>query len=561
MYQALYRKYRPTNFDLVVGQDVIVKILKNSIINNNFSHAYMFFGPRGTGKTTLSKIFARSINCLDPKDGEACGKCDACQNSFSNDCIDIIEIDAASNNGVDEIRELRNKISLVPSQLKYKVYIIDEVHMLSIGAFNALLKTLEEPPEHAIFILATTDPQKVPDTIVSRCQCFSFNKISNESVVERLNYVCKKENIKIDDEVISKMAILSDGGMRDALGYLDKMVSFTDKNITIEDFNEVNGIVSDEDINSFINFILSGSIENVLIKINEFNDSGKNLIQIMTQLINYIRNIIVDYYLNKSNISFSIDLYQKLINSINENFINIKKSDNTKIYIEMLFLKLINDNKLIKNVDLQANKQTVEKNISVENEVKETEAVVEKETVVEKKIEKPKKNKSEEKVEEDNPKILNIDDVMEARINNTFASASKPILKEIVNNFEKLRDYSFDQQFGYLVCSLLDSTVRVAGKDSIIISYESDALVKSNLANLIKLENTYNKLNDSNIKIAIISDDLWDNLKNEYIENLKNNVPYSVVDEPELIFEELDKNDIISSSAVELFGSDIVEVE
>ena len=561
MYHALYRKYRPLDFDSVVGQDPIVKTLKNSIINNNFSHAYMFFGPRGTGKTTLSKIFARSINCLDPKDGEACGKCDACQNSFSNDCIDIIEIDAASNNGVDEIRELRNKISLVPSQLKYKVYIIDEVHMLSIGAFNALLKTLEEPPEHAIFILATTDPQKVPDTIVSRCQCFSFKKISNESVVERLNYVCKKENIKIDDEVISKMAILSDGGMRDALGYLDKMVSFTDKNITIEDFNEVNGIVSDEDINSFINSILSGSIENVLIKINEFNDSGKNLIQIMTQLINYIRNIIVDYYLNKSNISFSIDLYQKLINSINENFINIKKSDNTKIYIEMLFLKLINDNKLIKIVDLQANKQTVEKNISVENEVKETEAVVEKETVVEKKIEKPKKNKLEEKVEEDNPKILNIDDVMEARINNTFASASKPILKEIVNNFEKLRDYSFDQQFGYLVCSLLDSTVRVAGKDSIIISYESDALVKSNLANLIKLENTYNKLNDSNIKIAIISDDLWDNLKNEYIENLKNNVPYSVVDEPELIFEELDKNDIISSSAVELFGSDIVEVE
>ena len=561
MYHALYRKYRPLDFDSVVGQDPIVKTLKNSIINNNFSHAYMFFGPRGTGKTTLSKIFARSINCLDPKDGEACGKCDACQNSFSNDCIDIIEIDAASNNGVDEIRELRNKISLVPGQLKYKVYIIDEVHMLSIGAFNALLKTLEEPPEHAIFILATTDPQKVPDTIVSRCQCFSFKKISNESVVERLNYVCKKENIKIDDEVISKMAILSDGGMRDALGYLDKMVSFTDKNITIEDFNEVNGIVSDEDINSFINSILSGSIENVLIKINEFNDSGKNLIQIMTQLINYIRNIIVDYYLNKSNISFSIDLYQKLINSINENFINIKKSDNTKIYIEMLFLKLINDNKLIKNVDLQANKQTVEKNISVENEVKETEAVVEKETVVEKKIEKPKKNKLEEKVEEDNPKILNIDDVMEARINNTFASASKPILKEIVNNFEKLRDYSFDQQFGYLVCSLLDSTVRVAGKDSIIISYESDALVKSNLANLIKLENTYNKLNDSNIKIAIISDDLWDNLKNEYIENLKNNVPYSVVDEPELIFEELDKNDIISSSAVELFGSDIVEVE
>ena len=332
-YQALYRKYRPKNFDEVVGQKVTIQILKNALDRKHVSHAYLFYGPRGTGKTSIAKILSRTVNCENPTNGIPCEKCDSCLNSKDSGCVDIIEIDAASNNGVDEIRELKNKISFVPSFLKYKVYIVDEVHMLSTGAFNALLKTLEEPPEHAIFILATTDPQKVPDTIVSRCQCFSFNKISNESVVERLNYVCKKENIKIDDEVISKMAILSDGGMRDALGYLDKMVSFTDKNITIEDFNEVNGIVSDEDINSFINFILSGSIENVLIKINEFNDSGKNLIQIMTQLINYIRNIIVDYYLNKSNISFSIDLYQKLINSINENFINIKKSDNTKIYM------------------------------------------------------------------------------------------------------------------------------------------------------------------------------------------------------------------------------------
>ena len=172
MYHALYRKYRPMTFDDVVGQDSIVTTLRNSIINKTFSHAYMFFGPRGTGKTTISKIFARSINCEEPIDGCTCGKCPKCLHSFEKECVDIIEIDAASNNGVDEIRELKNKISLVPAELKYKVYIIDEVHMLSIGAFNALLKTLEEPPEHAIFILATTDPQKVPETIISRCQCF-----------------------------------------------------------------------------------------------------------------------------------------------------------------------------------------------------------------------------------------------------------------------------------------------------------------------------------------------------------------------------------------------------
>ena len=202
MYRALYRKYRPQGFDSVVGQNTIVKTLQNSVKNKSFSHAYMFFGPRGVGKTTASKIFARAINCLEPVDGNACGKCKSCVHSFEKECVDIIEIDAASNNGVDEIRELKNKISLVPAELKYKVYIIDEVHMLSIGAFNALLKTLEEPPEHAIFILATTDPQKVPETIISRCQCFSFNRISDDMIVDRLKTVCESENIEFDDEVL-----------------------------------------------------------------------------------------------------------------------------------------------------------------------------------------------------------------------------------------------------------------------------------------------------------------------------------------------------------------------
>lgn len=582
MYYALYRKYRPLDFSSVVGQDPIVKTLKNSIINMNYSHAYMFFGPRGTGKTTLSKIFARAINCLNSKDGEACGKCDSCINSFSNDCIDIIEIDAASNNGVDEIRELRNKISLVPSQLKYKVYIIDEVHMLSIGAFNALLKTLEEPPEHAIFILATTDPQKVPDTIVSRCQCFSFMKISQEALVERLNYVCKQEKIKIEKEVIDKIALLSDGGLRDALGFLDKMVSYTSEKITMSDFNDVNGYISDDELDSFINDLLSGSIDKVLVSINNFNSSGKNLIQIVVQLINYIRNVIVDYYLKKTNINYSIDLYQDLINLFNENLINMKKSDNTKIYFEMLILKFINDKKLTEIVDIQQNSIPVDKKNSDDTttiisnfddnkvflkEAEEEQNIEEvEESVGVKKVVKNSKSKTTDvkennSVDEDVPKILNIDEVMKIRINNTFATATKPILKNILSCFEKLRDYTFDQDFGFIVCSLLDGTVRTAGKDSFIISYESDALVKSNLSNLLKLENTFNKINDLNYKIAIISDEEWDTLKEKYIENYKNNISYDIIEEPELIFEESNKNDIISSSAVELFGSDIVEVE
>ena len=223
MYQALYRKYRPLNFKDVVGQDIIVETLKNAVKYSHISHAYFFSGPRGTGKTTIAKIFARAVNCLEPFDGLACGKCKNCNYSFSNECMDIIEIDAASNNGVDEIRELRNKVNILPTELKYKVYIIDEVHMLSIGAFNALLKTIEEPPSHVIFILATTDPEKIPLTIISRCQWYNFKKITNDNIVMRLKTIVAAENINIDDEVLEKIAESSDGCLRDAISLLDKL--------------------------------------------------------------------------------------------------------------------------------------------------------------------------------------------------------------------------------------------------------------------------------------------------------------------------------------------------
>lgn len=589
MYHALYRKYRPKDFDSVVGQDSIIKTLKNSIIHKNFSHAYMFFGPRGTGKTSVSKIFARNINCLNPKNGIACEECDACKVSFSKDCVDIIEIDAASNNGVDEIRDLKNKISLVPSELRYKVYIIDEVHMLSIGAFNALLKTLEEPPEHAIFILATTDPQKVPETIVSRCQCFSFKRISDNAIVDRLRYVCNCENIDIDDNVLEKISILSDGGLRDSLGMLDKLVSYSDRKITIEAFNDINGVVSDEDISKFLDYILTGNIVEILNFIKYVNDGGKNLIQVVTQLIVFSRNMVVDYYISKKDIKYSVDLLQNFLNLINEKMFDIKKSGNTKIYIEMFLLKFVDDyilntnstmTKISNDVNNHINKTNngiVKPKIKSDNNSNPIfdKTVGSNSDFNEKKLDNSNvslnnndNNYTDDKNDDDfasndlvsECKITNIDEIMKVRVNNTLAKADKNLLRLEMKNFTLLNDYTFDQEIGYLVCAILDAKLRVVSDDCLVLSYDYDSNARQNLNNLEKITDVYNKITNSNKNIAIITDEYWEKVKNEYILNIKNNVKYEVVEEPKPLFEELKNNDIITSSAVELFG-DIVEVE
>lgn len=600
MYRALYRKYRPQGFESVVGQNTIVKTLQNSVKNKSFSHAYMFFGPRGVGKTTASKIFARAINCLVPVDGNACGKCKNCLHSFEKECVDIIEIDAASNNGVDEIRELKNKISLVPAELKYKVYIIDEVHMLSMGAFNALLKTLEEPPEHAIFILATTDPQKVPETIISRCQCFSFKRISDDMIVDRLKTVCESENIEIDDDVLIEIAMSSDGGMRDALGALDKLTSYTKEKITVDDFAELNGMITKKVLSEFCDNIFNGDLSNVLSLLNTFNSDGKNLIQIMTQLMYFLRNNVVNYYVENSNCNYSIENMLLLINIINEKMFDIKKSGNPKIYIEVLLIKYIKDvfgeknisreiiekpvipvkevenNSMTMSVNvLDGSDNVVKSKVSSENtESDEEEYDFDKEfsnedgEIFEDIINSSYHNNFvEERIQNDsddvhgeNSKIVrNIDEIMKVRVNNTLALANKQILNKEIENMKLLNDFTFDQKIGYIVCNLLDAKIRAASEESIIISYEYDSIVKQNLIDLEKITYVYNKITNSNKNLAIITDNEWESEKSRYIKCIKEGNQYQTIEEPQEIYEEIVKNDIIINSAVELFG-DIVEI-
>ena len=544
MYQALYRKYRPKTFDDVVGQTSVVKVLRNSIQSQKFCHAYMFFGSRGTGKTSLSKIFAKAVNCLNPIDGNPCGKCKNCLAASEKECVDILEIDAASNNGVDEIRELRNKINLVPAELKYKVYIIDEVHMLSIGAFNALLKTLEEPPEHAIFILATTDPQKVPETIISRCQCFSFQRISTDMLIKRLKYVCDEENIKIDDDVLSEIAIASDGGMRDSLGMLDKLSSFSNDLITMDTYVELNGLVTRKDLKVFSEFVFSNDFKNALECINKFNDGGKNLIQIISQFMYYLRDLLVDHYINSSNISYDIHLVERLITLINEKMFDIKRSGNPKIYIEVLFLNFMSEinngshalndkdndvfdlkNKTI-NVNNSENKSIntfpaekhddsykpntfVDRDFSLDNNSiainsntdSMTDVTVDSGTDI------------EVNTSINTNKILNLDDILKIRVNNAFALANKQVLNREIDNLKLLNDYTFDQQIGYLVCEILNSKFRVASDEIIVLSYEYNSIVQQNLEHLEQMEDVYYELTKSRKKFAIITDDEWSRLK------------------------------------------------
>ena len=584
MYQALYRKYRPQTFDDVVGQTTVVKVLKNSISQHKFCHAYMFFGSRGTGKTSLSKIFAKAVNCLEPVDGNPCGKCKNCLIASEKECVDILEIDAASNNGVDEIRELRNKINLVPGELKYKVYIIDEVHMLSIGAFNALLKTLEEPPEHAIFILATTDPQKVPETIISRCQCFSFERISTDMIVERLKYVCNQENILIEDDVLREIAISSDGGMRDSLGILDKLSSYTSDLITMDIYIELNGLITKKDLKSLCDFVFTANYKEVLNQINSFNNSGKNLIQILSQFMYYLRDLLIDYYVEQNSINYSALLVEKLITSINEKMFDIKKSGNPKIYIEILLLNFMSDisdsnstksvdNKVssIKNtlVEKNSNDNAGHNNVVNDDKYENVESV----ELEMKNVDIPT-NSNDDAISQDDLStvdkkvvnnvntgdILNLDDIIRVRINNAFALANKQVLNHEIDNLKLLNDYTFDQKIGYLVCELLNSKFRVASDDIIVLSYEYESIVQQNLLHLEQMEEVYLDITHSSKKFAIISDLEWDKLKKEYIQHLKEGNHYEVLEEPEKVFKNEETDDIISSDASMLFG-DIVEID
>lgn len=566
-YTALYRKYRPSNFASVVGQEVVVDILKNSILNNKVSHAYLFTGPRGTGKTSIAKILAHAVNCLN-FNGDICGECEVCKNLEINDS-DIIEIDAASNNGVDEIRTLRDNVKLLPSFCKYKIYIIDEVHMLSTGAFNALLKTLEEPPSHVIFILATTEPNKIPLTILSRCQRFDFNKISNEKLVSRLLYIATQEGKIVDKSILEYIAEISDGGLRDAINLLDQVISLPQESVTLEEIDRLSGRISQNTLFELLNAISTDNYVSILNISDIIYGEGKNYKDIADGMLAIVRdlsiNFEVDSYFNRdyssklATINIPFDKLISITSLLNELIKELKNSNDPKMLFDIYMVNICNSlsskgNLNVKKEDIN-NSQTVElKNKEVNNisNIKENKEKLD--------INKDSDEKTinEETVNTSND-IIN-GDLKSIRINNVLAEADKSILNNIVKSYDKIGDYVSNKIYNTLSILLLDGHVVVASTKYLLFAFESEEDVTLFDNNYKQIELFIKEVFEETYKVAAVTKKEWQRIKEDFIKNKKNQIPYVFIDENDVKLDMGVSFNDLENSALDLFGEDTISV-
>ena len=554
-YLALYRKYRPVDFNSVYGQEHVVTILKNAIMSGKISHAYLFCGPRGTGKTTVAKIIARLVNCENLIDGNPCGKCYNCINYMNSS--DIVEIDAASNNGVDEIRELKDKINLVPSNAKYKIYIIDEVHMLTTQAFNALLKTLEEPPSHVIFVLATTEPHKIPLTISSRCQKFRFSKIEDSKIVNRLSEICKLEKIIIDEDALFEIARLSDGGMRDAINFLDQLIAYSSDNISIEDVYNVNGSVSYADLYDLLNSIIKNDKIKIIEFVDNFDESGKDINKFIEEMLIFLKDVIL--YKN-ANISSNISIKNEYINLIANNYNDsdlydlienlnlIQNSVKFSSHSAIIFLTSI-----LKYSDLKFKNSDSSFVDSINLNVKSDNKNISREIISNKNINIQKNNDYKEK------SIGNgiSENEINLRVNNALALASKSILENFKSKWEIIDNYIDDSEFSVVSGLLKDSKIVVGSDKFIILSSNFQSVVDRINNNLKEVERLLEKIFCSKIFVVAVSNNKWKDIKVKYITDINNGIKYSV---KELY---TDDNDIKEKSSIdeliELVGENMIE--
>ena len=423
MYQALYREYRPQTFDEILGQEHITTTLKHQVVNNNFSHAYIFSGTRGTGKTTAAKVLSRAINCLNPSHGNPCNECENCKAILEESTMDVVEMDAASNNSVEDIRDLRDKVIYPPSQVKYRVYIVDEAHMLTRSAFNALLKTLEEPPKHLVFILATTEREKLPQTILSRCQRFDFKRVSTSDIVKNMKNISEKRDIQIDDKALNLIARNSDGAMRDALSLLDQCISYGDKKIDYEDAINILGIANSDLLFKLLDGIISKDLEEVLKTVDAIIQDGKDINQFIKDLISHIRDLLIvktmknaQEILESADIDLLVEQSRKIDTNFYLNAIDVltdaqnkaKWSSQPRIILEVALVNILNMESIslierVKRLEEKLNNLT-SRGHHVNNKIQREEVRAPRIEVNENKID----NKVEDKVNKEDSKPIGI---------------------------------------------------------------------------------------------------------------------------------------------------------
>ncbi|MYL34400.1 DNA polymerase III subunit gamma/tau [Pontibacillus yanchengensis] len=566
-YQALYRVWRPRNFSDVVGQTHITRTLQNAIVQDKFSHAYLFSGPRGTGKTSAAKIFAKAVNCERGPVKEPCNECDACLGIQDGSVSDVIEIDAASNNGVEQIRDIRDKVKYAPSAVQYKVYIVDEVHMLSIGAFNALLKTLEEPPRHVIFILATTEPHKIPLTIISRCQRFDFKRITQASLVERMQYITAREELNITNEALEAVALSAEGGMRDALSLLDQAISYSEDQVDIEDVLAVTGSVSQEKLANVIHALRGNEVKEALRFVDSLIQEGKDPGRFIFDLIYYSRDLLLyqsapgledileraipDETFKELSEQLSANWIQQTISTLNQCQQEMKWTNSPKVFIEIALLNIC---------EIQAAPSpTAEVAVEPESIQKLQQKVDE----LEKKIANAQQMNSAthaQPAESKKPQQRNRRNqykVPYERIRNVMNEASKRSLKDIQAQWASFMD-KLRQASPPAHARLMNSKPRAASDRAIVLSFKYEIHCSLALENQQIIQQLLTEFMGNEITIIPIPEDNWQELREEYVRKQRQqDDPSEGVGEAA---EEVQEDPFISE-ARKLVGDDLLEIQ